>query len=132
MKLHSIKLRNIFNLDNLDLTFQPFSILVGPNGSGKTNIVRVINFVLGIIEKWKNNNLDNFQPELNKMIKYHDKEVIIQISFQLDETVNNEIQKIRNEYIDKCIFNNNIITDITMESLMNTVNNENNTYCFAK
>lgn len=46
MQIRELKMRNAFQHEKLDITFQPFQAIVGQNGSGKSNIIESIGFAL--------------------------------------------------------------------------------------
>jgi len=50
MAIQRLRIQNYRSIANLDLSLQPLNALIGPNNSGKSNILRALNLVLG--ETW--------------------------------------------------------------------------------
>jgi AAA15 family ATPase/GTPase len=47
MKLRCLKAKNVlsFGDEGIELEFNPYNVIVGPNDSGKTNLFRVLNLI---------------------------------------------------------------------------------------
>lgn len=109
MKITNLKLYNFRNYDNLILDFSnKQNIIIGPNGSGKTNIVEAI-YVLAITKSFRGS-LDkvlikNKQTELfiEGKIKdkiYHNYKLILSDDGKIVKIDNNKVAKLSN-YISK-------------------------------
>lgn len=51
MRFSCIRVANIFSFDDVAFPFEDFSVIVGPNASGKTNFVRILQFLTRANEK---------------------------------------------------------------------------------
>jgi|SRR5580704_4942409 putative ATP-dependent endonuclease of OLD family len=69
MTIRRVAIENYRSIETLDLEFSPVNALVGPNNSGKSNILRALNIVLG--ETWPTRpftDKDYFQHDLTRTI----------------------------------------------------------------
>ena len=69
MTIRRVAIENYRSIETLDLEFTPVNALVGPNNSGKSNILRALNIVLG--ETWPTRpftDKDYFQHDLTRTI----------------------------------------------------------------
>jgi len=86
MEIKNIQITNLLSFNNFFLDLKKFSFLVGPNNSGKTNIVRIIKLIQDIIQNTSQFRLEDI---LNRYVRKNasDKsfEVIIQIKFKASE-----------------------------------------------
>lgn len=109
MKITNLKLYNFRNYDTLSLDFSPKqNIIIGPNGSGKTNIVEAI-YVLAITKSFRgsldkvliNKNTKDMSIEgkiRDKIV--HNYKIIFSETGKIVKIDNNKIQKLSN-YISK-------------------------------
>jgi predicted ATP-dependent endonuclease of OLD family len=85
MAIKRISIENYRSIENLDINFSSVNALVGANNSGKSNILRALNIVLG--ETWPTRpftDKDFFQHDLNRTIHI---QVLFQQPLQCDPTV---------------------------------------------
>ena len=86
MLLQSLGLRNFRNYENFRIKFDPLTILVGPNGSGKTNLLEAI-FILNFAHSWRTchkEELINWQKNFCSL-KGQTKDQNIEIIFNQDK-----------------------------------------------
>jgi len=77
MKLHSLDIKNFRAIDKISLDFtdylghpRPISLLVGPNGSGKTSILDAIHVVVKVFENPANPSLrDGLQYNVQQLVR---------------------------------------------------------------
>ena len=73
MPIESIKIKGFRSIKSLDLTLEPLNVLIGSNGSGKSNFINYFRFFSGIV----NRNLEhwvNTQGGANRILTYGIKE----------------------------------------------------------
>ena len=79
MHINQIKIKNIYSFDEADFRFDQYNVIIGPNNSGKTNLVRILKRIA------ENSDFQHFQ--LDKAIKFDNKKQSqISISLQFTDT----------------------------------------------
>jgi len=89
MKIKRIRIENLLSYDEFELEFPDFTVIVGPNNVGKTNILRVLEFVRNLLNKSINGD------ELDELL--HDPEkrrAKVEIYLELSDDEINYIRKI--------------------------------------
>ena len=100
MYLEQVYVRNLLSFDEAMIPFGKYNVIVGPNNSGKTNLLRILNMFS------ENERLDHFQlkrnlkldPEMGTLVKLtvrmeeHEARMIFQCIFGV-EKINGEIHE---------------------------------------
>lgn len=87
--LKQLKVRNYRCLEEVDLTIEPLTALVGPNGSGKTAILQAINVLLG--ETWPS--LRSFRVPQDFTAFEPSREIEIEVTFDPPYTHKDKMSK---------------------------------------
>lgn len=83
--LERIHIKNFLSLRNVTLPFKPLTVLVGPNGSGKTNIFRALYFLNRLIIR---ENLPSLKFIQNRFCTYGSNQMTFQICAELGNVQN--------------------------------------------
>lgn len=83
--LEKINIKNFLSLRNVTLPFKPLTVLVGPNGSGKTNIFRALYFLNRLIIR---ENLPSLEFIQNRFCAYGANQMTFQITAELGNVQN--------------------------------------------
>lgn len=85
LKIESILLRNVLSFQDTLVRFDDLSIILGPNASGKSNFIKVLNFLKGIASTRTIDRIlrDNFHyTSLDEFFNDPDKPILIQVNFK--------------------------------------------------
>ena len=63
MILKHIRIKNLRSIAEIDLELSPLTVLVGPNASGKSNILGALQFVRDVFQEGLNAAVDTRQAE---------------------------------------------------------------------
>jgi|GEM_PF-4395636 len=88
MKIKSIHLENILSFDKLDLELGDINVIMGPNNSGKTNVVRVLNFVKDLDYYVKNRVFEQFVKAENR-----EEPFLITLDIELSDEEKNKLER---------------------------------------
>lgn len=119
MKLLKLKVNNYKNLKNIDIGFEKSagcSLIVGLNGSGKSNLLEVISAIFSSLYLGKDKLVANFQFELEYQISIpatlslpvSSSEIVIHLDNLSDEKIvakykqGEELVQLSKDDIDKC------------------------------
>ncbi|MHA1591894.1 MAG: AAA family ATPase [Candidatus Heimdallarchaeaceae archaeon] len=100
MKIRKVYIKNLFSYKEFEIKFdRNFNIIVGPNNAGKTNIFRVIQFIMDIIDnKLKAKDIRGYLHDPSK------EEAKIKIWVELDESEKRTIHEFFEGYFDKYLY----------------------------
>lgn len=90
MKLKKMRVRNFRGIEDLEFEFQNYSLLIGPNNSGKSTVLNAIRAFYGDVKFDENKDLPKF------FNKKDAKESSVELSFELNEI---EISSLGPQYI---------------------------------
>src|SRR5688572_28002462 len=92
-KIESISINNFKNIVDTEIPLGDFNVVVGPNNSGKSNLLQVIPFlrwlINGDVKEVENGLRTGKMPELLQAVKNHsvaDEPLTIRVSFSNTET----------------------------------------------
>lgn len=86
IKLESVQIKNFRNINDLDLKFSDFNVLVGENNVGKTNILMAINKILNMNESPRSTKFSEEDFYVDNSTHMRSETLTIQINFvELDE-----------------------------------------------
>ena len=103
--LSNIKIEGFKSIKSLDLKMKPINVLIGANGSGKTNFITVFQF-LNIIFQRKLQNYVAKNGGAERFLHFGSKtteKIFLKLSFYQDETRQN-IMKLNWQKIQKMMF----------------------------
>lgn len=84
MAIRSLRIRNYRSIATLDLDLGPMNAVIGPNNSGKSNILRALNCVLG--ETWPT------RPFSEKDVHRYDPNATIEVTVIFDQPLTSDPQ----------------------------------------
>jgi len=101
MKLTFLRGKNFLSFKDVNLNFKDQTIIVGPNNSGKSNLVRALKFARDIC-------LNSFEEEVKLFLNKHanERKFELKIGFRLDEEEKKDLSSFTKIYAN--ILSNNL------------------------